>query len=126
LKSNGYIWVKAPPEFPGSRYRGGKYCLEHHLVWWQNTGIAPQKGQVVHHKNHVRDDNRFENLELMCAKEHKRQHALEIGEAARAARKHGTGTMYRHGKCRCVECRAANAAYSRKQKTAEKEKSQNK
>ena len=49
---------------------------------------------------------------------------INAGEAARAARKHGTGTMYRHGKCRCVECRAANAAYSKKQKVADKENQQ--
>lgn len=62
MKNGDYELVRAPPGYPGKRYRG-LYCYEHHLVWWQNTGALPPEGHVVHHKNENKRDNRFENLE---------------------------------------------------------------
>lgn len=53
---------------------GGIY--EHHQVWYENTGhIVDTNTEVVHHKNHIRTDNRFENLQLMTIHEHAKLHS---------------------------------------------------
>lgn len=52
---------------------GGKTYSEHKLVWERANGPVPP-GYVVHHKNHVKRDNRLENLQLMTHEEHSRHH----------------------------------------------------
>lgn len=67
----GYMWVKVKdhPGFPGqSRVK------EHHLVWWERTGQRVQKGFVLHHKDHNKTNNAFENLELMTRAAHMKEH----------------------------------------------------
>lgn len=73
MKNGPYILVKAPSTYPGKKYRG-KYCYEHHLVYWQNTGLVPGAGQVVHHLNEIKTDNRFENLDLKALSDHVSEH----------------------------------------------------
>lgn len=48
---------------------------EHRLVWEQHYGEIP-KGYHIHHKNGNKLDNSIENLELINAKEHVREHAI--------------------------------------------------
>jgi hypothetical protein len=69
VKKNGYRLVQAPPDWPGRKYGGG-YCFEHHLVVWRETGLLPQRGFCIHHKNGIKTDNRPENLQRMTLKEH--------------------------------------------------------
>ena len=76
MKNGPYELVIAPDDYPGKKYRN-RYCYEHHLVYWKNTGVLPDKDQVIHHKNDNKRDNRFSNLELMCRKKHTSHHAKE-------------------------------------------------
>lgn len=50
--------------------------LGHIIVYETFVGTIP-KGYVVHHKNHIRTDNRLENLELMPRNKHSKMHNEE-------------------------------------------------
>lgn len=56
----GYIQVRTQSG-DGSK---GKYTYEHRLVMEQMIGRPLVKGETVHHKNGIKNDNRPENLEL--------------------------------------------------------------
>lgn len=54
----------------------GMGIYEHHQVWYENTGhIVDTTKEVVHHKNGIKTDNRFENLQLLSISEHDRLHS---------------------------------------------------
>lgn len=56
-------------------YQGnGEGRKEHLLVMENHIGRKIKKGEVVHHKNEDRLDNRIENLELMSWAEHSKYH----------------------------------------------------
>lgn len=59
---SGYIKIKVGKEYPGADKSG--WVPEHRYVMAEHLRRPLEKGEHVHHKNGVRDDNRIENLEL--------------------------------------------------------------
>lgn len=62
---SGYVMVMVASQ---------KYRSEHNLVMEGHIGRPLNKGEVVHHINGVKSDNRIENLQLMTISEHTKLH----------------------------------------------------
>lgn len=77
-QSNGYIVLKLQPDnFFYSMSGKDGYVLEHRLVMAKYLGRCLHLWEIVHHKNHKRDDNRIENLQLVTDDRHKQISILE-------------------------------------------------
>ena len=68
LKPNGYYEVTTGEN---------KSRPLHVVIMEKHIGRRLRKDECVHHINHIRTDNRIENLQLMTRSEHSRLHALE-------------------------------------------------
>jgi len=69
--NNGYVLVKVYSDdffFPMADKKG--YVREHRLVMAQHLKRNLHLWEIVHHKNHKRDDNRIENLQLVSDDKH--------------------------------------------------------
>lgn len=77
LRSDGYISIYFP-EHPMATNDG--YILEHELIMSCVLGRHLEPDEVVHHKNHIRDDNRVCNLQVMTRAEHAALHMKERHE----------------------------------------------
>ena len=66
------------PEHPMATNDG--YILEHELIMSCVLGRHLEPDEVVHHKNHIRDDNRVCNLQVMTRAEHAALHMKERHE----------------------------------------------
>lgn len=94
----GYIYVYMP-EHPSSNQDG--HILEHRIVMEQKIGRPVLPDEIVHHINHVRDDNRPENLMLLSHKGHMHIHSgprdyhPEVLEKLRSAGKKGAMSRWR-------------------------------
>jgi hypothetical protein len=65
----GYVQVRT---ITGNGNKG-KYTYQHRLVMEEMIGRTLVKGETVHHKNGIRQDNRPENLELWSSRQPKGQ-----------------------------------------------------
>lgn len=72
VTSHGYVLVKKP-DHPDADTRG--YIYEHRLVAEENLGRRLSEDEIVHHKNEDKQDNRWENLEVVQGNaEHYKEH----------------------------------------------------
>jgi hypothetical protein len=62
VKEDRYGYVQVRTE--SGNGNKGKYTYEHRLVMAQMIGRPLVKGETIHHKNGIKNDNRPENLEL--------------------------------------------------------------
>lgn len=73
-KAGAYLEDWAPDWWTGTKM-GGR-VLVHQLIWAKANGYTYiPKGYVVHHKDHNKQNNSPDNLELMSRKEHALHHA---------------------------------------------------
>lgn len=79
-KRQGYYYVYSPTH-PHCTTSG--YVMEHILVAEKKIGRYLKRGEVVHHVNHIKSDNRPENLLVMTRSEHVHHHFEEGNEVAR-------------------------------------------
>jgi len=82
------------PQHPYALVSG--YIRRSRLVWEEHTGHVVQPAEVVHHRNHVKDDDRFENLELFSSEsEHQRlAHGPDPQRVDEARRLRAEGLSY--------------------------------
>lgn len=73
-RNDGYIKVYCPTHQAATK---DGYVMEHRLIMENLIGRQLEQNEVVHHKNHTRDDNRIENLQLMTISEHMSMHMKE-------------------------------------------------
>lgn len=69
---SGYVMV-----YSSEHPRANPYVFEHILVAEDKLGRCLMPGEVVHHINHVRDDNRPENLQVIMRGQHVANHFAE-------------------------------------------------
>lgn len=76
--TRGYIGIRLSPDdffFPMAGLK--EYVLEHRLVVARRLGRCLQPWEIVHHRNHIKDDNGDENLYLATDAGHKQITRLE-------------------------------------------------
>lgn len=71
ISEKGYV-IEYNPTHPMANHKG--YVRQHRRIMSDILGRPLEPYEDVHHKNHIRDDNRPENLELLDHGEHSQLH----------------------------------------------------
>lgn len=80
LSSEGYVKVRVGRGHPLADPNG--YTYEHILVAITALGRPLRDDEVVHHRNGIKTDNRWDNLEVGTRSDHARHHDVERGRDA--------------------------------------------
>lgn len=72
LAANGYVRIRLGKSHPLADPNG--YAYEHLVVWVSAGHPRPSRGEILHHRNDDKTDNRIENLTLMKRGEHNSYH----------------------------------------------------
>ena len=80
VASNGYVLLRMPGHHLADR-RG--YVYEHRLVAEQVLGRRLRPGEIPHHKNSIKADNRSENIEVVESAYHHRVAHRTVGRGRR-------------------------------------------
>lgn len=72
IASNGYVKLRVGKTHPLADPNG--YAYEHEIVWASAGLPSPGPGDVHHHKNEVKTDNRIENIEIKPRPTHGVEH----------------------------------------------------
>ncbi len=83
IASNGYVLVRVGKEHHLADVRG--YAYEHRLVAESKLGRRLERGEIPHHINGVKTDNRPENLEVMKSAAHHRNKHRAIASGRKLA-----------------------------------------
>ena len=68
----GYVKIRVGIEHPLADPNG--YAYEHLVVWCAAGNPRPGEGELLHHRNEDKTDNRYSNLELTTRPDHNRHH----------------------------------------------------
>lgn len=71
----GYRYIKMPSH---PSCDNNSYMAEHRLVMEKKLNRYLDSNEIVHHKNHNKQDNRIENLEVMTQSQHILKHKKEM------------------------------------------------
>lgn len=77
---DGYVKIRVGREHPLADPNG--YSYEHLLVWVSAGNPKPKEGELLHHINEDRSDNRLHNLELKPRGEHNSLHNAQRGRGS--------------------------------------------
>lgn len=74
----GYIEIWVPTDdFFASMRNKDNYIREHRLIMARHLGRCLHHWELVHHKNHIKDDNRLENLQIIQEMQHNQLTVME-------------------------------------------------
>jgi uncharacterized protein (DUF1330 family) len=90
IDGGGYVFVKKE-DHPHKNKDG--YVNESHIVAERTIGRYLREGEIVHHINGLKGDNRPENLVVMTNSDHVKQHGI-IAEINKTKKRSGTDNPF--------------------------------